>query len=118
MLLTVRGEIAELELREILALTPVRFAEVFRRTAIKRVKLAGLLRNACVVAGNSGDASLVPQLVQLAVGHASALVRAHAVWAVFRVAGGAQAGTLLQEARMAEGDSGVLAEYAAEEGGA
>jgi epoxyqueuosine reductase len=45
-----------LALKEILELTPVRFAEVFRRTAIKRVKLGGLLRNACVVAGNSGDA--------------------------------------------------------------
>eukprot|EP01035_Chromulina_nebulosa_P032533 gene32533-43463_t len=117
-LLAVRGEIAELELREILALTPVRFAEVFRRTAIKRVKLAGLLRNACVVAGNSGDATLVPQLGQLASGHESALVRAHAVWAVFRLAGKSRANALLEAARRGEADAGVLAEYAAEDGGA
>ena len=115
MLLTVRGEIAELELREILELTPVRFAEVFRRTPIKRVKLGGLLRNACVVAGNSGAASLLPQLVRLAGGHELALVRAHAVWAVFRLAGEPRASTLLREARAAETDAGVLAEYAAED---
>lgn len=113
MLLTARGEIAELELREILELTPVRFAEVFRRTPIKRVKLGGLLRNACVVAGNSGDESLLPQLVRLASAHELALVRAHAVWAVYRLGGGAQ----LRAARVAETESSVLAEYAAEDGG-
>ncbi len=112
MLLAVRGEIAELELRAILELTPGRFAEVFRRTAIKRVKLGGILRNACVVAGNSGDGTLLPQLVQLASAHELALVRAHAVWAVFRLGGGA----LLAVARAGETDAGVLAEYAAEDG--
>ncbi len=112
MLLAARGEIAEIELREILELTPVRFAEVFRKTAIKRVKLGGLLRNACVVAGNSGDESLLPQLVRLATAHELPLVRAHAVWAVFRLGGGAQ----LADARAAEADASVLAEYAAEDG--
>lgn len=112
MLLAVRGEIAELELRDILALTPVRFAEVFRRTAIKRVKLGGLLRNACVVAGNTGDAVLLPHLVRLATTHELPLVRAHAVWAVYRLGGGGQ----LAAARAAETDAMVLAEYAAEDG--
>lgn len=110
MLLTVRGEIAELELRDILELTPVRFAEVFRKTAIKRVKLGGLVRNACVVAGNLGDAALLPVLVRLASAHELPLVRAHAVWAVYRLGGGAQ----LAEARAKETEPSVLAEYAAE----
>jgi epoxyqueuosine reductase len=110
MLLTVRGEIAELTLRDLLGLTPGRFAEVFRRTAIKRVKLGGLLRNACIVAGNSGDATLLTALLPLARAHALPLVRAHAVWAVFRLGGGAQ----LSDARADETDSSVLAEYAAE----
>ena len=111
LLLSARDEIGELGLREILALTPVRFAEIFRRTAIKRVKFAGLLRNACVVAGNSGDASLLPQLGKLAA-HDSALVRAHAVWAVRRIAGDG-AGALLSDARVRETDAAVLAEYEA-----
>jgi epoxyqueuosine reductase len=112
LLLAARGEIAEIALKEILELTPVRFAEVFRRTAIKRVKLGGLLRNACVVAGNSGDATLLPPLVRLAATHELPLVRAHAVWAVHRLGGGAQ----LAEARVAETEPMVRAEHAAEAG--
>jgi len=107
-LLVARRELAGLTVREVLALTPVRFAEVFRKTPIKRVKLAGLLRNACIVAGNSGDVSLLEPLVQLAA-HESALVRAHAVWAVRKLGGE----TALATVRLTESDVGVLAEYAA-----
>lgn len=110
-LLSARGDIAELTLADLLALTPVRFAEVFRRTAIKRLKLTGLLRNACVVAGNTGDQALLPALIALA-GHESAVVRAHAVWAVGRIAK-AEATNLLATARAKETDASVLAEYEA-----
>jgi epoxyqueuosine reductase len=110
LLLSARYDVAELSLTEILALTPERFAEVFRRTPIKRLKLAGLLRNACIVAGNSGDAALLPPLRALATTHALPLVRAHAVWAVFRLGGGA----LLQEAARNETDPLVRADYEAE----
>jgi epoxyqueuosine reductase len=106
MLLAARSGLAELTLGEILALTPVRFAEVFRRTAVKRLKLSGLLRNACIVAGNSGDRGLLPALVALA-SHESALVRAHAVWAVRKLGGAVQ----LAAARAREADPQVLAEY-------
>ena len=115
-LLVARRELAGLTVREILALTPARFAEVFRKTPIKRVKLGGLLRNACIVAGNSGDVSLVEPLVALAAGHELPLVRAHAVWAVRKLGGESRAGTLLEGARAAETDAAVLAEYAAELG--
>ena len=110
LLLAARDDLAELELREILELTPVRFAEIFRRTAIKRLKLTGLLRNACVVAGNAGDARLLPALGKLAV-HESPVVRAHAVWAVQQIAGESPASSLLHEARAKEADELVLAEY-------
>jgi epoxyqueuosine reductase len=113
LLLSARYDLAELSLPEILALTAERFAEVFRRTPIKRLKLIGLLRNACVVAGNIGDASLVSQLAALATSHTSSLVRAHAVWAVYRL----DAGTQLAHAAATERDPIVLAEYAAEERG-
>jgi epoxyqueuosine reductase len=106
MILSARGDIAGLSLRELLELTPARFAEVFKGTPIKRVKLAGLLRNACVAAGNSGDASLVEPLVRLA-SHESPIVRAHAVWAVCRLG----AAVRLAAARSAEADPRVLAEY-------
>ena len=111
MLLSGRGDIAELRLRELLGLTPARFAGIFQGTAIKRLKLTGLLRNACVVAGNTGGPDLLPALVKLAV-HDSPVVRAHAVWAVRRLAAG-EAVRLLEAAREKESDATVLAEYAA-----
>jgi epoxyqueuosine reductase len=110
LLLVARRDLAGLALPELLALTPERFAEVFRRTPIKRLKLPGLLRNACVVAGNSGDASLLPALAPLAA-HPVPMVRAHAVWAVRRLAGPA-ADTWLRAAHEVETDATVLAEYA------
>jgi epoxyqueuosine reductase len=111
-LLVAKLEMAELSLGELLELTPVRFAEVFRGTAIKRVKLAGLLRNACVVAGNvaagqGANCVYLPVLLRLAA-HDSAIVRAHAVWAVRRVMGDL---TLLAAAFAAEADAAVLTEY-------
>lgn len=109
LLLAARHDLAELTLLELLELTPVRFAEVFRRTAIKRLKLTGLLRNACVVAGNAGDAALLPALIKLAA-HESAVVRAHAVWAVRRIAG-TGAAEQLRPVREKETDALVLAEY-------
>ena len=110
MLLAGRSDLAALSLAEILALTPARFAEVFRRTAVKRLKLAGLLRNACVVAGNSGDPDLLPALVRLAA-HASETVRAQAVAAVFSLAGEREGGVLLQAVRARETAAVVRAEY-------
>jgi len=111
LLLAARPDLAALTLHELLELTPDRFAEVFRRTAIKRLKLTGLLRNACIVAGNAGGASHLPALVKLAA-HESAVVRAHAVWAVRRLAGEG-AGELLRSARETETDAAVRAEYLA-----
>ncbi len=108
MLLAARGEIAELSLREVLELTPERFAEVFRKTPIKRVKLAGLLRNACIVAANTGADECLDALVRLAT-NGGPLVRAHAVWAVARLGGIGR----LDAARAAETDAAVLEEYRA-----
>lgn len=113
LLLSARFEIPELSLADLLALTPERFTGIFRKTAIKRLKLRGLLRNACVVAGNSGDASLLPALVRL-VAHELPVVRAHAVWAVRRLAGESRADALLQGLRLHETEASVLAEYVGE----
>lgn len=107
LLLVSRHDLAGLTLAEILRLTPETFATTFRRTPVKRLKLSGLLRNACVAAGNSGDLSLLPDLVRLASSHPLPLVRAHAVWAVRRLGGEAQ----LADARARENDTAVLAEY-------
>jgi epoxyqueuosine reductase len=113
MILSSRDDLAEMSIRDLLELTPARFAETFRGTAIKRIKLTGLLRNACVVAGNSGDTSLVDPLLRLAA-HDSTIVRAHAVWAAGRLG----AFVRLEALRAAESDPAVLAEYDLALGGA
>lgn len=58
-----------------------------RRTALRRAKHRGLLRNALVAAGNSGDRSLVPAIERHARGP-DALLAEHARWALDRLAGG------------------------------
>ena len=98
--------LAEMPLSEVLELTPERFAAVFKGTAIKRVKIAGLLRNASIVAANTGARECLGALVAL-TDHASPVVRAHAVWAVRKLAGD----DLLVAARAVESDPAVLAEY-------
>ena len=106
-LLAARYGLADLALREILELTPERFAAVFKGTPIKRVKLAGLLRNASIVAANTRAHECLDALVALAR-HPLPMVRAHAVWAVRKLGAGGR----LAEARAAEADAAVLAEYA------
>jgi len=63
------------------------FRERFRRTPLWRSKHAGFLRNVATVLGNTGDASYLPQLQQLAR-HEAAEVRAHAEWAITRLTQG------------------------------
>jgi epoxyqueuosine reductase len=60
------------------------FRERFRKSAVKRAKRRGLLRNVAVALGNSGDASRRPVLERLA-GDADAVVREHALWALRRL---------------------------------
>ena len=119
-LLARRHELAQLSLVELLQLTPEGFREVFRGTAVKRTKLVGLLRNACIAAGNvwcAGAASdlkerdaAVAELLRLAR-HESPVVRGHAVWAVRRVLGDEAGAAALVEARAAEVEPAVLAEF-------
>ncbi|HVU16288.1 MAG TPA: tRNA epoxyqueuosine(34) reductase QueG [Candidatus Didemnitutus sp.] len=110
-LLEVRSGLAELDLKSLLELTPEKFAAEFKGTAVKRLKLTGLLRNACVVAGNTAGAGddVRDALVRLAA-HDSPVVRAHAVWALRRRFPGSAA-ALLERVRAMETDPGVLAEY-------
>lgn len=115
-LLRVRDEIREISLNELLHLDAENFARVFRKTAIKRTKLSGLLRNACIVAANTNARDCIDRIIELA-GHESAIVRAHAVWAAYRLLGYEAGNARLTEFRAKEGDMYVLSEYkeAAEE---
>jgi len=72
---------------KLLSLDEQEFRQVFRDSAIRRAKRAGLLRNVCVALGNWEDAKAVPVLVR-ALGDTEALVRGHAAWALGRIGPG------------------------------
>src|SRR5690606_9917864 len=93
MLLTAREELVGITLLDLLNLDEARFRELFRRSPVKRVKLPGLLRNACLAAGNWHDSAewhfgggenvtAVAAAVERLCAHDSPMVRAHAVWAL------------------------------------
>ena len=62
-----------------------------RGTALRRAKYRGLLRNALVAAGNSGDASLLPRLRRHAESP-DAMLAEHARWALERLGGSSDQG--------------------------
>ncbi len=55
-----------------------------RGTALRRARFRGLVRNALVVAGNSGDAALIPLIERHARGD-DALLAEHAVWSLAQI---------------------------------
>ena len=81
------GAGAQLPLGEILQIrTEEAFLQRFAGTPLMRSKRAGLLRNAAVVAGNSGNRELIPTLTETSQQDPSAIVREHAVWALEQLA--------------------------------
>lgn len=76
----------------ILQLTQDSWRREVRGTALRRAKYQGLLRNALVAAGNSGDAALLPLLEQHATG-SDAMLAEHARWAIERLKAAALAPT-------------------------
>ena len=71
------------KLSDMLMLDEAAFQQMFRRTPVERVKRDGLVRNACIAAGNWKDESAIPYLIQLLY-DASPLVRGHAAWALWQ----------------------------------
>jgi epoxyqueuosine reductase len=79
------------DLAELAALDEAGFGARFRRSALKRAKRRGLLRNVAVALGNAGDPSKRPALERLARDE-DPLVREHAAWALARLDASAPAG--------------------------
>jgi epoxyqueuosine reductase len=79
-----RRELAQPDLIELLSLDETNFKSRFAGTPILRTKRRGLLRNACVALGNTGDASALPALGK-AARDPEPLVAEHARWAIKRI---------------------------------
>jgi epoxyqueuosine reductase len=71
------------KLTDILMSNEASFRAMFRRTPVERVKRERIVRNACIAAGNWRGEQAIPHLIQLLY-DASALVRGHAAWALWR----------------------------------
>lgn len=96
------------DLIELMNMSEEEFRQRFRKSPVKRTKLAGLRRNAAVALGNIGDPAAVPALIE-ALHSEPALVRGHAAWALGRI-GGPTAAEALVERQQVETDDWVLEE--------
>ncbi len=76
-----RAELAVPDLSDLLALDDAGFRQVFSGSPIKRIGRNRMVRNACIAAGNSGDARLMSPLQTLAV-DTDEVVREAADWAL------------------------------------
>ena len=71
-----------LDLVEILYMSQEQFSIRFSRSPIKRAKLRGLQRNACVALGNSKQKEGISALIKTLKNNESELVRGHSAWAL------------------------------------
>jgi epoxyqueuosine reductase len=108
-----RTQPSELEpyLPDLLMLDEEGFRARFRKSAIKRAKRRGLLRNVAVALGNTGNPDAVPVLADALRREPEPLVRAHMAWALGRL-NGAAARRALRAAAEVETDRAVAAEIA------
>ena len=99
-------------LPDLLDLDDAAFSRRFSKSAIKRTKRRGLLRNAAVVLGNTGNRDAVPALARVMAHEPEALVRSHAAWALGKL-GGPAARQALDDALGRETDAQVVDEIRA-----
>lgn len=80
----VNVERAAPRLVDVLSMSRTNFGTRFKGTALQRTKWRGLLRNACVAAGNWGNDAALPALKRLLT-HDELIVREHAQWAIEKI---------------------------------
>jgi epoxyqueuosine reductase len=95
-----------------MALDDAGFSRCFSKSAIKRAKRRGLLRNVAVALGNSGNREAVPVLARAMEREPEPLVRMHAAWALGAL-GGPIAKRALERARKRDDHPDVAEEIAA-----
>jgi epoxyqueuosine reductase len=79
-----RPDLEPVDLIELLGLSEEEFRQRFRGTALTRTKRRGMLRNAAIALGNSGDPAALPAL-QRALTDTEPLIREAAQWAIERI---------------------------------
>jgi epoxyqueuosine reductase len=103
-----RPDLAALTARDLLQADSEQLRDWMQGTPLARARRRGLLRNAAVSAGNSGDRALTGSLATR-LADTDPRVRLHAAWALGRL-GGPAARAALAAAGASEGDPAVLEE--------
>ncbi|MGB8413068.1 MAG: tRNA epoxyqueuosine(34) reductase QueG [Candidatus Binatus sp.] len=98
-------------LPELLALNDEEFGRRFTKSAVKRAKRRGLLRNVAVALGNTRNPDAVAPLARALEGEPEPLIRSHAAWALGQI-GGRDARRALEHA-LGDRDAAVCDEAAA-----
>lgn len=96
-------------LAELMILDDDGFRRRYGKSAVRRAKRRGLLRNAAVALGNSGNPAAVPILARCLDAEPEAIVRGHAAWSLGRL-GGSAARHALERARKSEPDADARGE--------
>ncbi len=104
-----RGVLDPPRLERFLQLKPGSWGKELKGSPLERPRRRGLVRNACIVAGNSGRPDLVEHLVRILSEDEEALPRAHAAWALGQL-GGQEALQALERADVSEPDASVRQE--------
>jgi epoxyqueuosine reductase len=76
--------VADLDPASVFELTEEQFRQQFSGTALLRTKRRGLVRNACVVVGNTRGVEVLPQLGRLS-SDPDSMIAEHAAWAADRI---------------------------------
>jgi epoxyqueuosine reductase len=94
---------------ELMGLDDAGFSARFGKSALRRAKRRGLLRNTAIALGNSGNREAVPSLIRAFESDREALVRSHCAWALGQI-GGATARLALERRRNYDPDDSVRVE--------
>ena len=100
--------IRSVDLIGLLQMTPEQYQVKFKGSPIKRAKLNGLKRNACIALGNIGDEQAVSHLGHVLI-HSERVVQVHAAWALGEI-GGLQAKEILTKALLSNKDDELISE--------
>ena len=105
-----RMELTAPRLAELAGLDDASFRALFSKSAVKRLGRDRFVRNAMIAIGNSGEPALAAT-AEAALGDASPLVRAMAVWALSRLLPKEAFARLRERRRAGEDDETVRSEW-------
>ncbi|MQF82600.1 tRNA epoxyqueuosine(34) reductase QueG [SAR202 cluster bacterium AD-802-E10_MRT_200m] len=101
-------QFSALDLRDIIKMDEPTFRDRFKKSPIFRAHKIGLQRNACIVLGNLGNPTAIPELTDT-LRFGESLVKGHAAWALGQIQG-LEAKRALETCLITESDTWVREE--------